>query len=93
MLTKFIDRCIKHPMATTMIMVVSTTILGLLAILPSVAPETFPYLHGVQIDTDPENMLSKDEPVRKFNSQMKAELAIHDMLVVGIVNDKAPHYI
>lgn len=93
MLHHLINRCTKHPVATTMIMVVSTTILGLLAILPSVAPEAFPCLHGVQIDTDPENMLSADEPVRKFNSRMKAELAIHDMLVIGIVNDKAPHYV
>lgn len=57
----------------------------------SLVPQSFPYLHSLKIDTDPENMLSRDEPVRIFHNQMKKEFDLHDMVVVGIVNPKNPH--
>ncbi len=87
------DWCINHHRMTTWTMVVATLAIALLAALPSVWPESFPKLHGVRVDTDPENMLPADEPVRIFNKAMKSEFALYDMLVVGIVNDKAPDYV
>ncbi|MRI31453.1 RND transporter [Endozoicomonas sp. OPT23] len=39
------------------------------------------------IDTDPENMLSADDPARIFHNQVKQEFAMHDMIVVGAVSD------
>ena len=39
------------------------------------------------IDTDPENMLASDDPARVFHNQVKQEFAMHDMVVVGAVND------
>jgi len=56
--------------------------------LPSIWPQTFSFLETVKIDTDPENMLSADEPVREFHDQMKKELSLYDMVVVGVVNDE-----
>jgi len=44
-----------------------------------------------QIDTDPENMLAKTEEVRIFHDKMKEELALHDMVVVGVVDDENPN--
>jgi len=44
----------------------------------------------IQVDTDPENMLSKDEPVRVFHNQTKEQFALSDIVVVGIVNNKNP---
>lgn len=44
----------------------------------------FPKVH---FDNDPENMLSKDEPVRLFHHQTKAKYGLHDFVIVGIVND------
>jgi hypothetical protein len=70
-----------------------TLALLLLAALPTVAPSAFPFLYGAKIDTDPENMLSADEPVRVFHDEMKKEFALYDMLVVGVVNEKAPDYV
>ena len=64
--------------------------LGILAALPSIWPDRFPYLHGVKVDTDPENMLSEHEPVRLFHDHMKKELALYDMIVVGVVNEHHP---
>ncbi len=55
---------------------------------PTFAPNTFPFLQPLKIDTDPENMLAADEPVRIFHNAMKAEFALHDLIVVGVVNDK-----
>jgi len=48
------------------------------------------FISGIknQIDTDPENMLAKDEPARVFNDEMKKELSLNDMVVIGVVNDK-----
>lgn len=60
--------------------------LGMLlaAALPSFWPATFPSLEGLKVDTDPENMLSPDTPVRVFHTEMKAAFGLHDMLVVGV---------
>ncbi len=41
----------------------------------------------INIDTDPENMLSADEPVRVTHRDIKSEFSLYDMLVVGIVEE------
>lgn len=41
----------------------------------------------VEVDTDPENMLPADQPDRVFHNQVEADFALHDAIVVGIVND------
>ena len=41
----------------------------------------------IQIDTDPENMLSEEHPSRVFHNQTKRDFAMHDAIVVGVVND------
>jgi len=69
------DYSIKHYKLVTVIMVVLT--LGLGALIPL-----------IKVDTDPENMLSADEPVRVFHNQTKKQFALSDIVVVGIVNDK-----
>ena len=58
------------------------------AILPSIWPQQFPYLQGLKIDTDPENMLPEDAPSRVFHNKMKEEMNLHDIMVVGVVNNK-----
>ncbi|PLX42301.1 MAG: RND transporter [Deltaproteobacteria bacterium] len=44
----------------------------------------------IQVDTDPENMLGADEPVRVFHNEVKERFALSDMLVVGVVNEENP---
>jgi len=44
----------------------------------------------VKVDTDPENMLSEKEAVRVFHNAMKREFSLHDMVVLGIVNERDP---
>lgn len=87
------DFCVRRPKAVAWVMAGTALALGLLAALPTVAPGAFPMLHGAKIDTDPENMLATDEPVRVFHDEMKKEFALYDMLVVGVVNGKAPDYV
>ena len=41
----------------------------------------------ITIDTDPENMLAADHPARTFHNQTKANFAMHDAIVVGVVNE------
>ena len=65
----------------------ATLVLALAAGLPSLLPRPLGFLHRVEVDTDPENMLSSDEPVRVYNDAMKKRLALHDLVVVGVVND------
>ena len=45
----------------------------------------------IKVDTDPENMLADDEPVRLFHTAQKTEFALHDMVVVGVVNEQHAH--
>lgn len=56
----------------------------------SLWPQVFSYLHPLRVDTDPENMLPASEEVRVFHNQMKRELSIRDMIIVGVVNEKHP---
>jgi predicted RND superfamily exporter protein len=42
------------------------------------------------IDTDPENMLEKDEPVRLFHNETKKEFNLSEIVVVGIINEHDP---
>ncbi|MEW6089242.1 MAG: MMPL family transporter [bacterium] len=41
----------------------------------------------IKIDTDPENMLKADEPVRIFHQKVKKEFGIKELIVLGIVKD------
>jgi predicted RND superfamily exporter protein len=45
----------------------------------------------IKVDTDPENMLSEDEPVRVFHNLTKKRFALSDMVVLGVVNNKNPN--
>ena len=45
----------------------------------------------IQIDTDPENMLSVDQADRVFHIAFEDRFTLHDAIVVGIVNDSHPH--
>lgn len=62
-------------------------VIGLLAGLPTLMPDTFPGLQTVQVDTDPENMLSREEAVRVFHNDMKRVFSLNDIVVLGVVNE------
>ncbi|MGL1934955.1 MAG: MMPL family transporter [Fibrobacterales bacterium] len=86
-----IDFSIQKPKAVTGIMLLLTTILLLLAALPSIAPETFPGLNALKVDTDPENMLPDSEPARLFHKQMNNEFNLNEFVGIGVVNETHPN--
>ena len=65
----------------------SVVMIALIA-APSLAPDTFSYLNALKIDTDPENMLSEREDARVYHNEMKATFALHDLIVVGVINEQ-----
>jgi hypothetical protein len=69
---------LEHYKRITIVMVIFTLALG--ALIPL-----------IKVDTDPENMLSPDEPVRVFHDQTKKSFALSDIVVVGIINDTDPN--
>jgi uncharacterized protein len=75
--SRLIQYPLLHPKLITAILVVFTLVLGALIV-------------KVQVDTDPENMLSEDEAVRVFHNQMKKEFTLHDVVVLGVVNVTHP---
>lgn len=77
MLRKFIHWAVSYPKRVVAI----TVFMVILAVVQ------FP---RIRVDTDPENMLPADAPVRVFDHAMKKEFAIYDFIVLGIVNDKDP---
>jgi len=87
---KMIRFSLDRPWLIISVTSIVTTALVLLAAVPSIWPERFPRLHKVKVDTDPENMLSKDEAVRVFHNQMKKVFTLHDMVVLGVVNETHP---
>ena len=42
----------------------------------------------INIDTDPQNMLSHDNPARVFHQQVKKEFNLYDAIVLGVVNQQ-----
>ncbi len=74
---KILDFPIQHARLVFVGLAVLT--LGLGAAIPS-----------IQVDTDPENMLSEDDPARVFHNETKEEFNLHDLIVVGVVNESEP---
>jgi predicted RND superfamily exporter protein len=72
---KIIQFSLNKPGLTAGLMVIMTVLLG--AMIPQ-----------VHVDTDPENMLSEDEFVRVFHNQTKKEFNLHDVVVLGVVNEE-----
>ena len=76
-----------HPRLVAWVMALATVTLLVFAALPSVWPKASEFLNPVAIDTDPENMLSADEPVRVFHNAKKREFSLYDIVVVGVANE------
>lgn len=87
---KMVHYAINHPKKVIWAMALSTVLIVAVAALPSLFPQYLPQLHRLTVDTDPENMLSKSEPVRIFHEQAKERFNLHDMVVVGVVNRQHP---
>jgi len=75
---KIIGYSVRHYKLATIIMVLFTLALG--ALIPRIL-----------VDTDPENMLPEDEPVRIFHNQTKKDFVLNDIVVLGVVNNKDPN--
>ncbi|MFP3983490.1 MAG: efflux RND transporter permease subunit [Desulfurivibrionaceae bacterium] len=82
------DLALNRPRRVIAFFVAVAVILVALAGLPSIWPRTFSPLQPLKVDTDPENMLPHDAPVRVFHDEMKEKMSLHDMVVVGVVNDQ-----
>lgn len=81
---------VNHPRTTLGLPVVLAVIVLLLAALPSIWPDIFSRLNGLKVDTDPENMLAADEPVRVLHRERKDTFALYDTVLLGVVNDRHP---
>lgn len=89
--SRMTSTALDHRFTIAVIMGTIAVVFPLLAVLPSLWPDTFPMLHGVTVDTDPENMLSEDEAVRVFHDDMKRVFSLNDIVVVGVVDDVNPN--
>ena len=57
-------------------------VIGLAVLVTAVFAFQFP---NIKIDTDPENMLPADEPVRVFYQEVKEDFSLYDFIAVGVV--------
>ncbi len=83
-----VHRSVDRYKTVTLVTALLTLLVAFLAGLPSIWPHGFKWLHPISVDTDPENMLSKEEAVRVFHDKMKKILSLHDMVVLGVVNEE-----
>ncbi len=74
---KLADFSVSHYKLVTLAMVLFTLITG--AFFPLVT-----------MDTDPENMLEKDEPARVFHNETKKAFDLSEIVVLGIINEHDP---
>lgn len=79
---------LRRPRAVVAASVLLSLLVLLAAAVPSIWPDAAPFLNGVRVDTDPENMLADDEPVRVFHREKKEEFALYDQIVVGVVREE-----
>ncbi|NHO65934.1 MMPL family transporter [Aestuariicella hydrocarbonica] len=79
---------LSHPKTVARVTAIVTLVLLALAAVPNFVD--VPGLKPVTVDTDPENMLSHDEPVRVFHDEAKKRFDLNDIVVVGIVNEANP---
>lgn len=98
--SKITEYSLRRPKRVTTFMLVGVVAILLTAALPSLrlidalpgwvkqASERLDFLPAVTVDTDPENMLPADEPVRVFHREMKKRLSLNDIVVVGVVNEQ-----
>ncbi len=87
---RLVRTAVERPRLVTGLMVAVAAALALAAALPTIWPDAGGFLPPARVDTDPENMLPEDEPVRVFHDRMKERLRLHDMVVMGIVNETHP---
>lgn len=85
-----VEFAVRRPRLVTAFMVLTCLAFIVLAGAPSLWPHVLTALHPIHVDTDPENMLPADEPVRVFHDRMRKELSLYDMVVVGVVNETHP---
>lgn len=76
-LHKIVEKSLDHPWV----------VVALYAVISVAFLAQFP---KVGIDTDPENMLYYDEPARVTHREFKGEFALHDTIVVGVVDGASP---
>jgi uncharacterized protein len=81
---------LNHPKRVMGLVAILSALFIALVAVPSIAPQKVTFLNPLQIDTDPENMLPADEPVRVFHNQQKRDFTLYDIVVVGIVNEVHP---
>ena len=74
-----IDFSINHYKPATLVMVLFTV--AMCAFFPR-----------IEVDTDPENMLPKDDPKRVFHNETKRQFALSETIVVGVVNEHDPDF-
>jgi len=76
-LHKIVEKSLNHPKSVVIIYALLTVIFLL-------------QFQKIAIDTDPENMLYADEPARVAHREFKSEFALHDSIVVGVVDSTSP---
>ena len=74
---KLIDLAVRHPRTVIVVAVLMVLALGM-------------QIPRLTVDTDPENMLPADEAARVFHNLAKKDFSLHDMIVVGVVNERDP---
>ncbi len=80
------EKAIKSPKFYIWLSVIVTMLIMTLVAIPTLTGKFTSILSPLKVDTDPENMLVYDEPVRVINREKKKKFAIYDLLVVGITN-------
>lgn len=78
---------VARPKATVVLSLVSTLLIVLAAALPNFITTPIPLLPKINVDVDPENMLPADEAVRVLHGELKERFALHELIVVGVVNE------
>jgi uncharacterized protein len=85
-MNKITEAVIKSPKKFIWLFVAVTMFVVTLVVIPTVSEPAAKYLAPLTIDSDPENMLEQDDPVRVFNKEQKEKFSLYDIIVVGVEN-------
>ncbi|MCD8535362.1 MAG: MMPL family transporter [Verrucomicrobia bacterium] len=84
---RIVEGVLERPRQLVVVSAVLTVIVMILSVLPRILSGGFLGLPAVKVDTDPENMLASEEPVRVLHDAKREEFSLYDMVVVGVVNE------
>ncbi|MCG8434886.1 MAG: MMPL family transporter, partial [Gammaproteobacteria bacterium] len=81
------DAAVRSPRFAILLPVLIALTVATLVAVPTLTGKFTNIIPSLKVDTDPENMLVYDDPVRVVHREQKEKFTVYDLMVIGVVNE------